>query len=475
MGAQAGFQIAPPAPQQPDGGLGLGGQIAYPIANPGAVASAAAGLADATRAVRNPNMDEQRKETVCAWLKDNWKYLISSGALGAAGTMCFSAAIQAEGEHQAGSLLGGSLAMWAWAACEWSGMGFVKCCGQLREEPEPANLEYPQGSGDTGDGVVYQGGNGQGGFLGALRQYADGGVAQNGPMSSTGQKYGLGVGGNSGDGVYNWNTPGGLGVGNGNIGKDRTIDGLNSILLNKPSDATILQGADDFFMHNGSKVTQQGQGAICKDTPGVLSAELFADLPKGDYALRLIRGKRRQLPYSWLEIRTSGEGARRYLLDHWPGARRGPKWTSLWTLATQLDYRVKPIETKDRDEGHGGKLLFDCLSTDDESEGAIAQWNSTWHAETSRDFAAAEEMLAWKPPGGGAAPTWLVQEAQQPAMSDHKTGIRLRGRGWGNYWPWRKWNSNPDPKEDDDGAQKDGGKDGAKGKGKGKKGKGKKY
>lgn len=438
------------------------------IVNPGAVASAAAGLADATRVVRASNLDEQRKETVCAWLKENWKYPISSGLLGSAGTLCFSSAIHAEGEHQAGSLLGGSLAMRAWAACEWSGMGFVKCCAQLRGDPEASNLDYPQGSGGPGDGVIRQGGNGQGGYLGALRQYADGCVAQDGPMSSTGQKYGIGAHGSGGDGVYNWSTPGGLGVGNGNAGNDRTIDGPNSVLLNNPNDATMLQGANDFIMHNGSKVRPQGQWVLSKDTPGVLTPELFADLPKGDYALRLTQGKRRQLPYSWLEIRTSGEGARRYLLDHWPGCRRGPKWTSLWTLATQLGYRVKPIETKDRGEGHGGKLPFDFLSTDDESGGAIAQWNSTWHAETSRDFAAAGEMLVWKPPGGGTAPTRLVQEARQSAMGDHKTGIRLRGRGWGNYWPWRKWSASPELAEEEETAQKGGGK----GKGKGKKIKG---
>ena len=37
----------------------------------------------------------------------------------------------------------------------------------------------------------------------------------------------------------------------------------------------------------------------------------------------------------------------------------------------------------------------DFVYKDDETEGAIALWNSVWRGEVTTDYASAEEMLTW--------------------------------------------------------------------------------
>ena len=84
----------------------------------------------------------------------------------------------------------------------------------------------------------------------------------------------------------------------------------------------------------------------------------------------------------------------------------------MWTLATQIDTRARAAERRDREQKMRGQYLFKFLSTDDELEGAIGKWNSSWHIEETGDVAVGREMLQWRPLGGGTAPRWLIGEEQ---------------------------------------------------------------
>ena len=76
--------------------------------------------------------------------------------------------------------------------------------------------------------------------------------------------------------------------------------------------------------------TRRGTGESSLDpsfTPGFITSDTLASLAEEDYYVGIQKGRRRQAPDTWLEIRSpEARGAREYVTHQWPGYKQGAKW-----------------------------------------------------------------------------------------------------------------------------------------------------
>lgn len=320
-------------------------------------------------------------------------------------------------EAKAISYMGMAGGLLMWTAAEAFYCGFTRFCSQ----DEDGDEDEEEGLRDGGIGIsARQGGgtyDGPRGSAGALQNYVDGNVGGRG-LTSLGQnprRRRVAQDDDEDD----------------EEGDDQPLGGVMRDRLNSHVNGGGGANTSTQVVIDGMLVATD---APHQDHPGMLTEEMFADLPDGDLSSGLQHGRRSQAPDTWLTIRESSGNATMYLMLFWLWAREGARWIEVYTLAKLIDKRAKTAEKEDRRRGARGKFLLNFLLTDEELEGAVGRWNSIWHLARTGDVDVATTLLNYKPPGGGTAPEWAIARGQRTALYDMKTRQRVGGgRGRGNW------------------------------------------
>ena len=131
---------------------------------------------------------------------------------------------------------------------------------------------------------------------------------------------------------------------------------------------------------------------------------------------------KRAAPEIYRSLRSTATSVRDWLNQNYDGSKRSPQWQDLWNAALVADYKIDAAAMR------GEQAKEEILRQDDTIEISLRRLAAYIFAHRTGDYEAANHMLAQRAPGSAAdiAPAWMITDASTHSKAEFQRTERVK-------------------------------------------------